>query len=536
MASGSGIKIVLTASATEMSDFYNNPFIAFVAGFGKGPIPLGFVRKTLYPPVERKPDGRARFAPYGLRKVEAMLLESGFTEKEVAVVHPEDLEDFIGPETKVIGISSMDPTGMGYVSKTYSSIIGGGEPMNAVEFQKLVTNPSIKKFKPKIIVGGFGSWQLERKKVSDSYDVDCVLLGGRPEPIVDVFKKAVNDEALPRIVKADESISNWDYNAIMPLTKHSAIHGAVEISKGCGRNCQFCTPTMQHKVDVPLEKIMREVALTTADGCDHITLVTEDLFLYGSKDKKFIPNKEAVVKLVKRVAKYPGVKSIQASHMSLAPAVHNPQMVKELAEILIERSWYSFGKKEIITAETGIETGSTRLMKKYMAGKMLPFKPEQWQEIVANAFGILNDNNWYPLATLIIGLPDEKEEDVLQTLELMDKLKGYNAFYVPLFFVPLENCVLMNKKGAEMDSLSQVRWDLFIKCWEYNIRLWKPTFLENRVHNPILYKAVDRIVIPYAGRIAGFYYGWTRGEQLKQAFWTLSMSQPATVKNKQKLS
>ena len=154
MASGSGIKIVLTASATEMSDFYNNPFIAFVAGFGKGPIPLGFVRKTLYPPVERKPDGRARFAPYGLRKVEAMLLESGFTEKEVAVVHPEDLEDFIGPETKVIGISSMDPTGMGYVSKTYSSIIGGGEPMNAVEFQKLVTNPSIKKFKPKIIVGG----------------------------------------------------------------------------------------------------------------------------------------------------------------------------------------------------------------------------------------------------------------------------------------------------------------------------------------------------------------------------------------------
>ena len=82
MASGSGIKIVLTASATEMSDFFNNPFIAFVAGFGKGLFPTEFVRKILYPPVERKPDGRARFAPYGLRKVEAILLESGFTEKK----------------------------------------------------------------------------------------------------------------------------------------------------------------------------------------------------------------------------------------------------------------------------------------------------------------------------------------------------------------------------------------------------------------------------------------------------------------------
>ena len=97
------------------------------------------------------------------------------------------------------------------------------------------------------------------------------------------------------------------------------------------------------------------------------------------------------------------------------------------------------------------------------------------------------------LATLIIGLPDEKEEDMLQTLELMDKLKDYNAFYVPLFFVPLENCVLMNKKGAEMDSLSKARWDFFIKCWEYNIKIWKPTFLENRIPNPLLYKAFDHI-------------------------------------------
>ncbi len=535
MASGLGTKIVLTASATEMSDFLNNPFIAFVAGFGKGPIPLGFVRKTLYPPVERKVDGRAGFAPYGLRKVEAMLLQNGFSEQDVAVVHPEDLEDFIGPETKVLGISSMDPTGMGYVSKTYSSIIGGGEPMNAVEFQKLVMHPSIKKFKPKIIVGGFGSWQLERKHVSDSYGVDCVLIGGKPEPIVEVFKKAVNGEAIPRIVKADESLSSWNYNEEMPLIKHAGIHGAVEISKGCGRNCQFCTPTMQNKVDVPLEKIMQEVALTTAEGSDHVTLITEDLFLYGTKDKRFIPNREAVVKLVKSVADYPGVKSIQASHMSLAPVYHNPQMIRELAEILIEKSWYSFGKKAIITAETGIETGSPRLMKKYMSGKMLPFKPEQWQEVVTNAFGILNDNDWFPLATLIIGLPDEKEEDMLQTLELMDKLKDYNAFYVPLFFVPLENCVLMNKRGAEMDSLSKARWDFFIKCWEYNIKIWKPTFLENRLNNSLLYKAVDQVIIPYFGRIAGFYYGWTRGEQLKQAFWSLSMAQPAVKKSKNKV-
>ncbi len=527
---GSGIRIVLTASATEMSDFFNNPFMAFSAGFGLGPIPLGFARKTLYPAIERSANGRAKYAPYGLRKVEAILLENGFTESEVAVIYPDDLANFIGTDTKVVGISSMDPTGMGYVSKTYSSVIGGGESMNALEFQRLVNHPSIKKFKPKIIVGGFGSWQLERKHMTDKYGIDCVFLGGRPDAIIDTFKRAANGDSIPRLVHADESLTKWDY-ATMPLSKHAAIHGAVEISKGCGRNCQFCTPTMQNKVDVPLERIMQEVAMTIREGSDHITLITEDLFLYGSKSKTFTPNKEALVELVRSVSEYPGVKSVQVSHMSLAPVVKNPQMIKELAEIFIKRSWYSFGKKEIITAETGIETGSIRLMKKYMGGKMLPYKPEQWQEIVTDAFGILNDNDWYPLATLIVGLPDEKEEDILATLELMDKLKNFKAFYVPLFFVPLENCVLMNKKGAELDSLSRARWEFFIRCWEYNIKIWKPTFLENRISNPFLFKFINNVFIPCFAGVMGLYYGWTRGEQLKQAFWTLGKPQ-ATVKTK----
>ena len=178
METVTGKKIVLTASATEMSDFLNNPFIAFAGGFGKGPIPLSYVRKTLYPHRPKRSDGQASYAPYGLRKVESILLEGGFSKDDIAVAYPEDLDKFIGPDTKVVGISSMDPTGMGYVSKTYSSIVGGGEPMNRIEFRKLVMHPAIKRFKHslKVIVGGYGSWQLERQHVSKNYGVDCVLM------------------------------------------------------------------------------------------------------------------------------------------------------------------------------------------------------------------------------------------------------------------------------------------------------------------------------------------------------------------------
>jgi len=513
-----GTKIVLTSSATEMSDYFNNPFAAFIAGFAKGPFPLWFLRKTIYPPVETNGDGSAKYAPYGLRKVEALLLQNGFKESDIAVVHPSNLDAFIGPNTKVVGISSMDPTGMGYVSKTYSTLVGGGPPLNAVEFEALVKNQSIRKYKPKIVVGGYGSWQLDRKKVAETYGVDCVLIGGAPEAIINIFEKASNGGSLPKVVRPAHSSGEMN----MPLIKHAAIHGGVEISKGCGRNCQFCTPTLLKKCDVPLEDVMNEVETTVREGASRITLITEDMFLYGAKNGTFIPDRAAVYKLIKSIADYPGVKSIQPSHTSLAPVVHDPNMVKDIAEILIDYNWYSHGKKPIVTSETGIETGSVRLIKKYMAGKPLPFKPEQWKEVVSQAFGILNDNNWYPLATLIVGLPDETEEDVAETLELMDDLKDFNAFYVPLFFVPLENCLLMNKRGAELDSLSKIRWEFLIRCWQYNIRIWRDTYLEHRVTNPVLSKIVKKMLIPYAAKVAGFYYGRTHGEAMKELIWRMA--------------
>ncbi len=519
MPTKSGAKVVLTASATEMSDFFDNPFAAFASGFAKGPVPLWFLRRWLYPPVERDGyDGRAKYAPYGLRKVEALLLESGLTTSDVAVVHPNDLEDFIGPDTKALGISSMDPTGMGYVSKTYSSIIGGGESMNAIEFRELVMNNSIRRHRPKVIVGGFGAWQLERKKVADSYGVDCVVIGEAGVAAVEVFRKALSGQQIPRVVRVNKS----SQNERLPPIRHPAIHGCVEISRGCGRNCQFCTPTMQTRRDVTFETVLQEVETTVREGCSRITLITEDLFLYGVKDPRFIPNRKAVLELVERVAAAPGVKAVQPSHSSLAPVVADPDMVKDVAEVLIQHNWYYHGKKPIVTSEIGLETGSVRLMRKYMAGKMLPFRPEQWKEVATQAFAIMNDNDWYPLATLIIGLPGEIEEDVIETLQLLDELKHYNAFYVPLFFVPLENCLLMNKEGAELDSLTKARWELFTRCWEYNVRIWRDTFLMHRIPNPLLFSIVKKGVIPFASRVVGLYYGAKHGEIMKQAIWKMA--------------
>jgi radical SAM superfamily enzyme YgiQ (UPF0313 family) len=515
---GEGYKIVLTASATEMSDYNNDPFIAFVGGFSKGPIPLWLSRKRLYPRVENNDDGTAKYAPYGLRKVEAILLENGFDESDIAVVHPYDLEAFIGPDTKVVGLSTMDPLGMGYVSKTYSSLVGGGEPMNSIEFRNLIRHVSLQRNKPKVVVGGAGAWQLEYENVIKSYGIDCVVMGESEAVVAELFARAVKGEDPPQVVRIKTSPKDEE----IPTIRHASIHGCVEISRGCGRNCQFCTPTMQKRRDFPLDKIMREVEVNVREGAKMITLGTDDIFLYGAKSNRFIPDKEAVLRLLRRVASHPGVKGIQPSHMSLAPAVYDPSMVRETSEILIEHNCYAHRGKPIVTAETGIETGSARLIRKYMVGKPLPFKPEEWRELVCQAFGVLNDNDWYPLATLIIGLPDETEDDVIETLQLIDDLNDYSAVFVPLLFVPLESCVLSNRRGAELDALSKARWELLTKCWEYNFRVWRSTFLEHQFRNPLVYNVATKLFLPAIGFISGLYYGAKHGKIVKNAIWNMT--------------
>ena len=468
-AENGGKLIVLTSSASEMSDFNLDPFTAFTSAFPTKIVPRNFLRKRWYPPVENNGDGSAKFAPYGLRKVESLLLQE-FSESDIVVTHPNNLHKFVGPNTKVVGISTMDPMGIAYVSTTYTSILGfGGESINAAEFRDLISHPSIKKHSPKIIVGGSGAWQIVETKMTEEYGIDTVMQGEGERTVLPTFEKAIKGEKLEKIVHGEKPRQDE-----IPTIKNASIYGVVEITRGCGRGCQFCTPTMRKKYSFPISHVMEEVKVNVKNNSRMIMIQTEDAFLYKANDN-FKPNKEKVIELFRTLANYDGVEYIQISHTSLAPAIYSPTMIEELSEILIEKTrWKHRKKSPYVTSEVGIETGSVRLMEKYMKGKALPYSVKQWPELVVQAVGIYNDNNWYPLATLLTGLPDEKEEDTIATLELLDDLKGAKMFFTPLLFIPLEDCLLHKAHRVDLNYLNDAQWDFIATCWRYNIDFWKP--------------------------------------------------------------
>lgn len=467
--------IVLTGPSTEMSDYEGNFVIPFAAGFSKPWfMPRFFLKKHFFKPVPSN-SLEVALAPLGLRKLEADLVKSGFRREDVVVVHPDDLKKAVGSCTKAIGISSKDPLGLGYVSLTYSSVLGLGDPINKLEFERLVRDAeeAKRKYGVKIVVGGPGSWQLLRPEAEGLFDVDCVFMGEGDVSGSDVFWKLVKGQATPQVVEGSQA-SVSDISTILG----PSIYGAVEISRGCGRGCAFCSPTMQRRRVMPVEKIIREVEVNVSCGSHDVLLVTEDIFMYGCKSSDFIPNSNAVDGLFKALTTHEGVESINVTHANLAAVSADKALASRVGEVLRERSKHRLAGKRVAAVEVGIETGSPRLFKRHMAGKCKPFKPEEWPSIVLSSLSFMEEQDWVALATIILGLPEETDEDSRQTVKLIENIEdlGLKTFLVPLMFVPLGTCGLREAALKSFSDLSKTQVEAFALSWEHNVKIWGPGF------------------------------------------------------------
>ncbi|MEW5761511.1 MAG: radical SAM protein, partial [Candidatus Thermoplasmatota archaeon] len=457
--------IVLTGDRATLSSFGDNAFRAFFCTFPHKFVER-FVEEYLTPILNN--DGTVKFANYGLRKVESLLIDE-FGYESVAVVHPDNLSDFVGENTKIIGISVHDPLGLAYVSTTYNSLIGfGGVALGAHEFMNLMQNKVIKNKKAKIVVGGPGVWQLRDAKMQKELGIDLLLYGDAEKDLVQIIKKIMNNEEVGSEIEMSKINPKEDK---IPTIKKPSTFGCVEITRGCGRGCHFCTPTVRKKYSFPIEYIMKEVEVNIRGGNESIFIVTDDLFLYNS-NPGFKPNRGEVFKLIKSIGDYPGVNYIHLSHGSFAPVVCDPKMIEDITPILLDRTKRMLNGKKYVTIEMGIETGSIRIMKEHMKGKALPFKVELWHDIICQALGILNDNSWYPLCTIMTAMPGEKDEDIIQTLELLDEIKEFKLFYVPIIFIPIEGAFWGRERRVSLDKLNELQWELLATSWKRNFDIW----------------------------------------------------------------
>ena len=191
---GGGKLIVLTAPLTESID-HAGYFIQMA--LASIPQWLEFVLNKKYPKwreVERNEDGSARYMPAGVRVLEKSLLRE-YAADDVVACFPEDLDKFIGPNTRVVAVSTHNPLGVTFAAGVYTSIYGSSkEPLNSiysrVMFDKIRSSPYRKNFQ--VVVGGSGGWQITQTNAFEELGVDCVAEGrSESADTLALFQKAI---------------------------------------------------------------------------------------------------------------------------------------------------------------------------------------------------------------------------------------------------------------------------------------------------------------------------------------------------------
>jgi hypothetical protein len=476
-----GKLIVLTAPLTETID-HAGFFIQM--GMASMPVWMEGVLNRKYPhwrEVEYNEDGSARYMPAGVRLVEASLLRY-YDAQDIVACYPDDLHKFIGPRTRIVAVSTHNPLGVTFAAGVYTSIFGTSRmPINShysrQMFAAIKSSPHRENFK--VIVGGSGGWQILQTDTCEELSIDCVVEGrSESEDTMRLFRDAIAGKSLPRQIEVKHPV---DRDSILFPDKRTTF-GVVEMTTGCGRRCQFCVPDLNPQIDMPKEKILAAVRANAREGNNMVSLATEDMFIWGQvhTDTPFyFPNREAMLDLYSEVVHTPGIEHHVLSHCTIAPAVVDPILIKKLSEILLPKSpihlprLSSHPEKRALTPLIGLETGSVRMAKKIMPSKAVPFHIEDWPSVVLEGLRVLNENNWFPMMTLIVGNPGETDEDVMETLDLIYEMerRGLFAFLVPSVFTPLHDTRMQNEKGVtETQNLTPLQWQLMMKCWKMNLR------------------------------------------------------------------
>ncbi len=455
-------RIVLTADYTLMTDFRDLPLATFFSCIPTDFWQSRFAFRVLAPnPPHRR--GEACYAPYGLRKLEAALLGT-FKREDIVVAHPSHVNKFIGPETEVVGLHSMDPLGLGPVSMTFTN---GGTltPYTKASFEDICLNLPDGNRGFKVALGGAGVWHFDfRPEEKERLGIDHLVAGEVDHIAGEIFQDIMDGTAPEKI---PEPLNPPRLEEIPPIVAPS-MHGMVEVMRGCGRGCQFCEVTLRRLRYFSPEFIQQEAMVNAKVGLTNAWLHSDDIFLYKVEDYRTMqPNSDAIKEIFEAAMNVKGIVSGNPTHGTLASVTADPQLIGDLSDILRARA------DKWIGIQSGLETGSIPLVERIMPRKLLPFKPSEWPEVVLESIKILNDNHWFPALTAIIGLPGEVSEDAYDTCVLMDqmeKVSDHPHFIVaPLSFVPIG--VLRGEEFYRPDEMiDEARFNVVYRCWKGILR------------------------------------------------------------------
>lgn len=216
---------------------------------------------------------------------------------------------------------------------------------------------------------------------------------------------------------------------------------------------------------VPLKTIENELIVNSKAGLTSCLLQAEDVLLFGSNGIN--PQESEVLELHELAKKY--FKVVNWTESKVSSIAQNPQIIADISKVLIDdnQKWW--------TSEIGLELGSPSTLDGPIFKDMIkPFNSKTWKKAVMDSARIMAESKLLPTYTLVVNLPVETEDDINCMADMVERLRQFPSFIIPVIFVPLSSSL---SSDSDTKEISPPQQELVGLCFKHDLK-WAKNFLD----------------------------------------------------------
>ena len=291
-----------------------------------------------------------------------------------------------------------------------------------------------------VVVGCMSQQKHIIEKIKKSYPFVDVVLG---TGAMSIFPKKLYDTILNHKKSIEYIEIGNEIEEGVPIKYENKYKASVSIIYGCNNFCSYCiVPYVRGRErSRDPQDILNDIKRLAKDGYKEIMLLGQNVNSYGNdfKDKKY-----TFAMLLQEIEKIEGIDIIR--FMSPHP--------KDFSDDVIEAIKNS--KKIARQIHLPLQSGSSRILKE-MNRK---YTKEQYLEIVKK---LKEADSQISFSTdIIVGFPGEKEEDFLDTLDVVKKV-GFDQIYMFIYSkregtraAKMEDLVSSEEKVERLEKLKKL--------------------------------------------------------------------------------
>ncbi len=310
------------------------------------------------------------------------------------------------------------------------------------------------KKKPIMIVAGCVAQAENQEMIKREPFIDAVVGPQAYHKINEIVK---NFETNSKVEETDfDTISKFNYFDNINITNNK-ISSYLTIQEGCDKFCNFCVVpyTRGPEYSRPFKKILSEVEKLIKNGTKEIIFLGQNVNAYYFEEKS---KKYRLSNLINEVSKYSEIERIR--YITSHP--------RDMTDDLI----FSYDNKKLMPlVHLPIQSGSNKILKLMNRKHTV----EQYIDVYKKLKKI--NSNIEISSDFIISYPGETEEDFLETLNLIDKIKFINSY--SFIFSPRPGTVASKLEPINKD-ISQERLKTIQKKL-FDIQKSKNKSFENKI-------------------------------------------------------